>query len=79
MPPKKKGAKSVAKPEPKKESPEKKDDELPRTRTRAKPAARSDSEELKGSKKIKKDEAVADLKKSKSKDKEPETKKESAK
>lgn len=58
MPPKKKGAKSVGKSQPKKDSPEKKDDELPRTRGRAKPVVRSDSEDKKASKKVKKDETV---------------------
>ena len=47
MPPKKKPAP--------KEEPKQKDDELPRTRIRAQPVARSDSEDLKASKKMKKD------------------------
>ena len=55
MPPKKKNTKSVPKNEPKKVSPEK--DEVPKGRTRGKPAGRSESEDLKASKKVKKDES----------------------
>ena len=55
MPPKKKNAKSVPKPDPKPSSPEKKEEDLPKTRTRGKAIGRTDSEDMKASKKVKKD------------------------
>ena len=60
MPPKKKGTRSKAKPAPEPESDSFEEEEKPRARTRGK---RADSPEIKGGKKVKKDEPVENKKK----------------